>query len=542
MLSQISRPKATSPFRRIRAAALATSVGFGLALAPMAWAEVAPAPLTQSAPTVQLPSFAPLVKKVTPAVVNISVTEKAGSGGDGEMAQNQDQEQDQDQDSGPDQGGPRQGFPQSPFDEFLRRFFEQQGQPFGRQGQPFGNAPQQQPHAQHVALGSGFIIDPAGYVVTNNHVVANADKVTVIFQDNSKHPAKVIGRDSKTDLALLKIDAKEPLPYVAWGDSNAAQVGDWVLAVGNPFGLGGTVSTGVISARGRDIHAGPYDDFLQIDASINRGNSGGPTFDLNGQVIGINTAIYSPNGGSVGIGFAIPSSLAKPVIEQIKEHGKVERGWLGVQIQEVTPEIAQSLGLAKSEGALVADVTGGGPAAKAGLKQGDVILSFNGHDITKVRDLPLVVAQTPVGQKAKVEVLRGGQKTALDVGVGSMPENPQQVAQNDRGDDSQPGQTENATAMGVKLAPLNEQLRKQARVPKTVKGVIVTAVADDSPLAALGIQPGDVIQSINQQAVTTPQQAEAKLKEAQAGKKTALLLINRHGTNEYLALSLASAE
>ncbi len=538
MLSQISRPKAMSPFRRVRAAALATSVGFGLAFAPLAFAETAqPAPLTQSAPAVQLPSFAPLVKKVTPAVVNISVTEKAGAG-DGDMAQNQDQ--DQDQDAGPDQGGPRQGFPQSPFDEFLRRFFEQQGQPFGRQGQPFGDMPQQ-PHAQRVALGSGFIIDPSGYVVTNNHVVANADKVTVIFQDNSKHPAKVIGRDSKTDLALLKIDAKEPLPYVGWGDSNAAQVGDWVLAVGNPFGLGGTVSTGVISARGRDIHAGPYDDFLQIDASINRGNSGGPTFDLNGQVIGINTAIYSPNGGSVGIGFAIPSSLAKPVIEQIKAHGKVERGWLGVQIQEVTPEIAQSLGLAKPEGALVADVTGGGPAAKAGLKQGDVVLSFNGHDITKVRDLPLVVAQTPVGQKAKVEVLRNGQKTALDVGVGEMPDNPQQVAQNDRGDEPQQGGAENTTAMGVKLAPLNDQLRRQAHVPKTVKGVIVTAVADDSPLAALGIQPGDVIQSINQQAVTTPQQAEAKLKEAQAGKKNALLLINRHGTNEYLALSLASA-
>ena len=364
--------------------------------------------------------------------------------------------------------------------------------------------------------------------------------MTVIFQDNSKHPAKVIGRDSKTDLALLKINAKEPLPYVSWGDSNAAQVGDWVLAVGNPFGLGGTVSTGVISARGRDIHAGPYDDFLQIDASINRGNSGGPTFDLSGQVIGINTAIYSPNGGSVGIGFAIPSSLAKPVIEQIKEHGKVERGWLGVQIQEVTPEIAQSLNLPKPEGALVADVTKDSPAAKAGLKQGDVILAFNGHDIAKVRDLPLVVAQTPVGAKAKVDVLRGGQKTAVDVAIGPMPENPQQVAQSDQGDQQQEP-SGNATAMGVKLAPLNEQLRREAHVPKAVKGVIVTAVADDSPLAALGIQPGDVIQSINQQNVTTPKQAESKLKEAQSAKnKNVLLLINRHGTNEYLALSLAS--
>jgi serine protease Do len=529
MLSPISRPTATSPFRRVRAAALATGVGVALAFAPLALAETTPPPLTQSAPAVQVPSFAPLVKKVMPAVVNISVTEKTGAGDD--TAQN-----DQDQDTGPDQGGPQQGFPPSPFDEFLRRFFEQQGQPFGRQGRPFGNAP----HAQRIALGSGFIIDPKGYVVTNNHVVANGEKVTVVFQDNSKHPAKVIGRDSKTDLALLKIDAKEPLPYVSWGDSNAAQVGDWVLAVGNPFGLGGTVSTGVISARGRDIHSGPYDDFLQIDASINRGNSGGPTFDLNGQVIGINTAIYSPNGGSVGIGFAIPSSLAKPVIEQLKEHGKVERGWLGVQIQEVTPEIAKSLGLPKAEGALVADVTKDSPAAKAGLKQGDVILAFDGHDIAKVRDLPLVVAETPVGEKAKVEVLRGGDKKTIDIAIGPMPENPQQVAQNDQGGDEQESGG-SATAMGVKLAPLNEQLRRQAHVPKSVKGVVVTAVADDSPLAALGIQPGDVIQSINQQKVTTPKQAESKLKEAESAKnKNVLLLINRHGTNEYLALSLTS--
>src|SRR5690348_15414160 len=440
MLSPNFHPKVTSPFRRVRAAALATSVGFALAFAPLAVAETTPPPSqTQSAPAVQVPSFAPLVKKVTPAVVNISVTEKAG-GDDGDMAQNDEQDQNAD----PDQGGPQQGFPQSPFDEFLRRFFEQQGQPFGRQqGRPF-NMPQQ--HAQRIALGSGFIIDPSGYVVTNNHVVANADKVTVVFQDNSKHPAKVIGRDSKTDLALLKIDAKQPLPYVTWGDSTAAQVGDWVLAVGNPFGLGGTVSTGVISARGRDIHAGPYDDFLQIDASINRGNSGGPTFNLNGQVIGINTAIYSPNGGSVGIGFAIPSSLAKPVIEQIKEHGKVERGWLGVQIQEVTPEIAQSLGLPKPDGALVADVTKDSPAAKAGLKQGDVILGFNGHDIGKVRDLPLVVAETPVGEKAKVDVLRGGDKKTVDVAIGPMPENPQQVAQNDQGGDEQDQAGSNTTA------------------------------------------------------------------------------------------------
>ena len=364
--------RAISSASRFRAGALAaaTALSLSLALAPSGLAQVS----TPAAPViVQLPTLAPLVKKVLPAVVNVSVQMKAGGpqadedqDQNQEQDQGQDQGQDQDQDKGP-QAGPQQGLPQSPFDEFLRRFFHE-----GPGGAPMN------PRAQRMALGSGFIIDPSGYIVTNNHVVENGDKVTVIFQDDSKHTAKVVGRDDKTDLALLKIDAPKPLPYVEWGDSNAVQVGDWVLAVGNPFGLGGTVSSGIVSARGRDIHEGPYDDFLQIDASINRGNSGGPTFNLDGRVIGINTAIYSPNGGSVGIGFAIPSSLAKPVIEQLKEHGKVERGWLGVQIQEVTPELAKSLGLPKPEGALVADVTPGGPAQKIGIKQGDVILSYRG--------------------------------------------------------------------------------------------------------------------------------------------------------------------
>ena len=236
---------------------------------------------------------------------------------------------------------------------------------------------------------------PSGHVVTNNHVVGDAGKVEVTLQDGSKYPAKIIGRDPKTDLAVLKINADKPLPYVQFGDSSAAQVGDWVMAVGNPFGLGGTVTTGIISARGRDIHSGPFDDFLQIDAPINRGNSGGPTFNLEGQVIGINTAIYSPNGGSVGIGFAVPSNVAKNIVAQLEEHGKVSRGWLGVQIQEVTPAIAASLGLPHEAGALVAVVTPNSPAAKAGLKQGDVILSFDGNEIGKLRDLPRLVAATP---------------------------------------------------------------------------------------------------------------------------------------------------
>ncbi len=394
-----------------------------------------------------------------------------------------------------------------------------------------------------MALGSGFIIDPSGYVVTNNHVVENADKVTVIFQDDSRHPAKIVGRDAKTDLALLKIDAPKPLPYLTWGDSNAENVGDWVLAVGNPFGLGGSVSPGFISARGRDIHAGPYDDFLQIDASINRGNSGGPTFNLNGQVVGINTAIYSPNGGSVGIGFAIPSNLAKPVIDQIREHGKVDRGWLGVQIQQVTPDIAKSLGLPKDEGALVADVTAGSPAANAGFQQGDVILDFDGHEIDKVRDLPLIVAETPVGQTAQIKVWRKNAETTLATTIAAMPDNPQ-VASNEGGTNGNAGgnAVQSSRALGLRLAPLSKEWRQRLHLGANVKGVVVTDVADDSPLAELGLRQGDVIESVNQHAATGPKEVADQLLDAKnaKGSQQVLILLNRDGVNQYVALSLNS--
>jgi len=506
--SSLSRPSA--PF--------AACLALFLALAPLAYADPA---------SVALPSFAPIVKQVIPAVVNISVTEQssaiAGNDGGG------------DSDAGP--GLPRD-FPPSPFDDFLRRFFQQQQHQGQGQGQGFSA-----PHGPMVALGSGFIIDPAGYIVTNNHVVDHADKVTVIFQDDSRHPAKVIGRDPKTDLALLKIDAKQPLPYVSWGDSGQSQVGDWVLAVGNPFGLGGSVSPGFISGRSRDIHEGPYDDFLQIDASINRGNSGGPDFNLNGQVIGINTAIYSPNGGSVGIGFAIPSNMAKPVIDQLRATGKVARGWIGVQIQDVTSDIAKNLNLPAASGALVADVTKGGPAENAGFKQGDVIQSYNGQTIAKVRDLPIAVAQTPVGNKAEVKVWRQGSQITLQPVIASMPDE-QKLAKADMpssgGGDSGPAQS--AHAMGLKLAPLTPDLRRQAGVPAGVKGVIVTDIADDSPLADIGVEPGDVIVAVNQQPASSPQDVAAKLdayNKQKGGNKSLLLLINRRGINQYVALSVS---
>jgi serine protease Do len=525
--------------RRLGRFVLGGLVAASLAASPLLFRDDSATAQSLSSPhaIAALPSLAPLVKKVMGAVVNVSAEEKGDAAATDDEADNGDNG-DNNGDNSPEQGqkpgqNPGKQFGQnSPFDELLRRFFEQQmpglGNPMPR-------------NLERVALGSGFLIDPDGYVVTNNHVVAGADKVTVIFQDDTRHPAKVIGRDTKTDLALLKIKADKPLPFVNWGDSNAAQVGDWVLAVGNPFGLGGTVSSGIISARGRDIHSGPYDDFLQLDAAINRGNSGGPTFNLAGEVIGINTAIYSPNGGSVGIGFAIPSSLAKPVIEQLKSHGKVDRGWLGVQIQEVTPEIARSLGLPLAEGALVADVSADGPAAKSGFKQGDVITSFDGHAIRHVRDLPIIVAETAVGEKAAVKVWRKEGQIILSPTIAPMPNNPKVAAATQEG--AKPPEPQHVSALGLKLAPLDPDWRTRLHIPKGLKGVVVTSVANDSPFAHEGLQPGDVIQTIDQEPVATPHDAAKKLDAARARKsKSVLLLINRNGSNAYVAVSMDKSE
>jgi serine protease Do len=460
----------------------------------------------QKQPTVTLPSLNPLVERVLPAVVSISARLS------GEAAASADRSADQ-------------GDQSTPFDDLLKRFFENRGTP--------------QAGREVMALGSGFIIDPAGYVVTNNHVVGNSEKITVILQDNSRQPAKVVGRDEKTDLALLKIDAKDKLPFVAWGDSNEAKVGDWVMAVGNPFSLGGTVTAGIISALGRNINEGPYDDFIQLDAPINRGNSGGPTFNLSGEVIGINTAIYSPSGGSVGIGFAVPSNTGKSVIAQLKEHGKVTRGWLGVAIQGISPAIAKSLGMNPDEptGAIVASVTPNSPAAKAGLKPGDVILSASGHPVKNVHDLPRLVAAMPPGQKIDMNVRRSGKEMTLSATTGEMPQQEQQASAStgSSGDEK----AADASSLGLQLAAIDQGMRRQFRIPKEVEGVVVTKVAADSPAATLGIESGDVIMSVDQQPVKTPQEAAEQLKQA-AAQGNILLLLNRHGTSQFVGLSVQS--
>ena len=517
------------PRRRFAALAIGLAAGLGgAALAPFsAWAAsaaitgTAPGASREAPPTalIQQQSFAPLVKKVLPAVVNISVTQT----GSGEEQMSQEK-----------QLAPFPNFPKSPFDEFLRRFFEQQDP--GGSHHLFPQMPGSE--VKRIDLGSGFIIDPSGDIVTNNHVIGSAGKIVVILQDHKKYKAKIVGRDPKTDLAVLKIDARKPLPYVEFGDSSAAQVGDWVMAVGNPFGLGGTVTTGIISARGRNIHSGPFDDFLQIDAPINRGNSGGPTFNLSGQVIGINTAIYSPNGGSVGIGFAIPSNVAKAVVAQLEKHGKVTRGWLGVQIQQVTPAIASSLGLPNEQGALIALVTPHSPSAKAGLKQGDVILAFNGHPVRQLRDLPRLVAAAAPNSEASLSVWREGHRIALQAKLGELPNNPQLAS----AQSAEPGES-GASALGMHFAPLSERLRRELRVGKDVHGVVITGIDGNSPAEDDGLSQGDVVVAVNQQPVHTPEEAAQKLREAEKSpNKSALLLLNRHGVTEYVGLRLGGSK
>ena len=393
-------------------------------------------------------SFADLAERLLPSVVNISTTQVQKKN---------------------EKGGPQvPRFPEgSPFQDFFKEFFDRQQR--------------EAPQRRATSLGSGFIISKSGFVVTNNHVIAEADEITVTLHDDTKLKAKLIGRDPKTDLALLKVEPKSPLVAVPFGDSGATRVGDWVVAIGNPFGLGGTVTAGIVSARQRDINSGPYDDFIQTDASINRGNSGGPMFNLKGEVIGINTAIFSPSGGSVGIGFAIPANLARPIIEQLEKFGKARRGWLGVRIQTVTGEIAQSLGLEKATGALVASLTKDGPAEKHKIKVGDVILKFDNKVVGEMRRLPRIVAETSIGKAVSVEVWRNGKRVRLPVTLGEFPEDDAKLAAATPDQKQKPTPVVTLDELGMTLSTLTPELRDQFKLEETMKGVVVTKVIPEGP-------------------------------------------------------------
>ncbi len=459
-------------------------------------------------------SFADLAAQLLPAVVNISSTQKADVRAD--------------RDAGPEVP---QFPPGSPFEQFFRDFLDR-NRP-GQQGRRSPGGPQQGPQGPRgdgegaVSLGSGFIIDPAGYIVTNNHVIDGADKISVTLQDNTTLKATLVGKDDKADLALLKVETDKPLKFVPFGDSDTGRVGDWVLAIGNPFGLGGSVTAGIVSARGRDIRQGPYDDFIQTDAAINRGNSGGPLFNMDGQVIGINTAIYSPSGGSVGIGFSVPSNMAKAVVQQLRDYGRARRGWLGVNIQQVTPDIAESLGLKDSSGALVARVTDDGPAAKANIHNGDVILRFNSQDVKEMKTLPRIVAETVIGKDVPVIVWRDGKEMTVQAQVGELPDSPQQVASNAPAPPRPPAnRNTEISGLGAHLSSITDEMRDKFKIGADQKGVVVTDVSPDGAAAGRGLKPGDVIVEVQQEPVSSPADVQERMdRYRKQNRKTVLMLV-----------------
>jgi len=394
-------------------------------------------------------------------------------------------------------------------------------------------------------MGSGFIIDPSGYIVTNNHVVEEGKKISVKLPSGREYQAHLIGADKDTDVALLKVDGVKDLPIVALGDDRRLRVGDWVVAVGNPFGLGGTVTAGIVSSIGRDIGQGSYTDYIQIDAPINQGNSGGPTFDLSGRVVGMNTAIFSPSGGSVGIGFAIPASTVRGIVDQLKDHGNVARGWLGVQIQNLTPDMASSLGVPTVKGAIVASVVEDSPAAKAGFKQGDVILSLNGSEVDDNRDLTRKVGSLRAGEKADFSILRDGQKRNISAMIAKRDDaqlaSADKPATPNRGDRGPGNRQAATTSLGMELMPLNAESREQFNVDeKTTAGVVVSSVDQTSEAAEKGFRPGDVIVGIGNRTVRSPADIEQGVADAKkAGRETVLLLVAGDQGQHYVALKVA---
>ncbi len=468
------------------------------------------AALGSAAPGAAPASFADLAARLLPGVVTVSSSE-AVAASNGNMP--------------PIPGLP----PGSPFEKFFHDFMQHQ--------QPGGSPP---PIERRQALGSGFIIDSSGIIVTNNHVIRGADTITVTLHDGTTLKAKLLGADSRTDLAVLKVTAGHPLPAVDWGDSDRARVGDWVMAIGNPFGLGGTVTAGIISARGRNINEGPYDNFIQTDAPINMGNSGGPLFDMNGHVIGINTAIYSPSGGSIGIGFSIPSNAARVVVDQLWKYGHARRGYLGVTIQDVSKDIAESLGLKQAGGAMVAGVVPGGPGAKAGLATGDVILRFDGQKVKDSHALPRIVAATAIGKTVAIEIWRDNARRTIEAVVGELPPAHAQAALAEPAKPHEPAALA-LPGMGLSVAGIDAATRAKFHLAPDQKGVVITAVDGSSPAAERGVQPGDVILEVQQQEVSKPADVLDQIAAVRREKRqNVLMLLQNHGGTRWVPLPLAA--
>ena len=498
------------------------------ALALLAAAAIALPALTVPASARGPDGIADVAETVIDAVVNISTSQKVEGNarsparpGQGQQGQNQTP----------------QVPPGSPFEEFFEEFFKNRRGPGGQQGE------NQTPNAPRRvnSLGSGFVIDASGLVVTNNHVIAEADEVTVVFNDGARLKAEIVGRDQKTDIALLKVTSDKPLKAVKFGDSEKLRLGEWVIAIGNPFSLGGSVSAGIVSARNRDINSGPYDNYIQTDAAINRGNSGGPLFNLNGDVIGVNTAIISPSGGSIGIGCAVPSKTVTALIDQLRQCGETRRGWLGVRIQEVTDDIAESLGLKQARGALIAGIDDKGPAKPAGIEPGDIVIRFDGKDVKAMRDLPRIVADTAVGKDVEVVIIRKGKEERKTVKLGLLED----------GEKPQPASARSTTpqdkeksvvkkALGLDLANISDELRKRYKIKDTIKGVVITAIDPASAAAEKRLSAGDVIVEVAQEAVANADDFQKKIdKLKKDGRKSALLLVaNAAGELRFVALGL----
>ena len=441
-----------------------------------------------------LPSFSAMVSEKLPAVVGILATSEAPR---------------------------RQMAPGPQLPPGMEEFF----------GSPAPRAPQRGPMR---AQGSGFILSTDGYVVTNNHVIESAQEIEVVLEDDRRFDAELVGTDPATDIALLKIESDEAFPNVVWGASQDLEIGDWVVAIGNPFGLGGTVTAGIVSARSRNINSGPYDDFLQTDAAINRGNSGGPLFDTDGDVVGVNTAIFSPTGGSVGIGFAVPSRVAASIVEDLRDDGEVERGWLGVQIQPVTEALASALDLETEGGALIADVTADSPAQEAGLEAGDVITRIQDTDIEDPRDLSFAVAELDVGSEATLVVIRDGTEEEIELTIGQQP-TPDAMAEGDPAQDDTES-TPDGPRIGVALSQLTDEIRNQFQIPEAVNGLVVTNVSPEGPAAEAGLREGDVIVSADGEETGEIDALRSAITAASDADEPVLLRLYRSGSYNFAAV------